>query len=232
MRDAEIQALTWGDVHGAIKVERQLEKIGVAPPIEYETEMKGRKDRDGILKTPRAVVSPPKKKSKRLIPMHPLLQAVLAWWKAKGWPAYVGRSPTDSDPVFPSPAGAYCFPDSSVGVRADLERLGQDSAELTFHALRRTGSTLLEEAGVSRDFVGILLGHGAKSTAGKHYLAQGEALREAVARMALPPWEAVRPALEESRLRNNVAANRSASLSSANGKRSNDQKQETQSGTA
>ncbi len=49
----------------------------------------------------------PKKDSERVLALHPSVAAMLAWWKDKGWIGWVGRKPTDDDPVFPDQEGAF-----------------------------------------------------------------------------------------------------------------------------
>jgi integrase len=138
--------------------------------------------KDDILARPNALVSPPKRNSRRPIPLLPIVVLVLKWWRSVGWKQYVGVAPRKDDPVFPSgkanrhrPAGQFAFVESPELLRQDLERVGQKSTfgdiDNDFHGLRRTFSTLLNENGVSEADVGVLLGHGAKSTARGSYIS-------------------------------------------------------------
>jgi integrase len=187
LRDHEVQGLIWSDLHldeplPYVYVDRQLDKIGCKPFKVADELARAGKTKDEILATPNALVSAPKKNSRRAIPLLPLVVAVLRWWRATGWRMYVGFAPKKDDPVFPSgqanrhsPPGQFAFVESPELLRKDLERVGQPTAfegiEHTFHGLRRTFATLLNENGVSELEIGDLLGHGAKSVARGHYIS-------------------------------------------------------------
>lgn len=198
MRDNEVMGLTFGDVHlqGSpesksipyIDVNKQLKQPGKLPAMTYRDLVAKGLDKDGIKQVDNAVVDVPKRNSKRLIPMHGLLVAGLQYWITTGWKLYtgLGRAPEATDPVFPvggsfynrlqSKPGDFAQSDSALLLRKDLKRLGLPidyrGKLLNFHSLRHTFSTLLENAGIDRTRIGILLGHAEKSTAGKHYVAK------------------------------------------------------------
>jgi len=44
-----------------------------------------------------------KTKAVRHVPVHPTLAAMLAWWRAIGWPAMMGRNPEPEDLIIPLP---------------------------------------------------------------------------------------------------------------------------------
>lgn len=187
LRDHEVQGLIWSDLYlddpvPYVYVDRQLDKIGNKPPLWVKDLMDAGKTKDEILKLPNALVSPPKKNSRRHPPLLPIVLPVLKWWRSVGWKQYVGLAAKKDDPLFPSgrtnrhsPAGQFAFVESAELLRQDLERAGQASTfsgiDLDFHALRRTFSTLLSENGVSEADIGVLLGHGAKSTTRGSYIS-------------------------------------------------------------
>lgn len=206
LRDHEVQGLIWTDFHFEevipyVYVDRQLDKIGGKPFLWEKGLMDQGKTKDEILAVPNALVSPPKKKSRRPIPLLPLAVLVLKWWRSVGWKHYVGVAPRKDDPVFPSgrsnrhsPAGQFAFVESPELLRLDLDRVGQPMTfgdheiDHDFQGLRRTFSTLLNENGVSEADVGVLLGHGAKSTARGSYISP-DLLRprlESLRRLPLP----------------------------------------------
>lgn len=187
LRDHELQGLVWLDLHldddiPYVYVDRQLDKIGGKPFQSADGLARGGKSKDQILAIPNALVSPPKRNSRRALPLLPIVVEVLRWWRSAGWKLYVGTGPHKDDPVFPSgkgnrhsPPGQFAFVESPELLRKDLERIGQEATfkgiDLDFHALRRTFATLLNMNGVSEAEVGDLLGHGAKSTARGHYIS-------------------------------------------------------------
>lgn len=208
LRDSEIQGLTFADLHlkdavPYLRVERQLETIGVLPFKMYDTLIESGMNREQVAQVPNAVMTAPKYDSKRSIPLHPSVVAGLQWWQSEGWQKLTGKKPGKDDPVFPSEKAAtkkaqiaFGFSDSAMLWKQDLTRLGLpleqlDSQgmphDLTFHSTRHTFSTLLEGAGVSEEQIGTLLGHGAKSTARSNYLGQNLGLfGELVGRLPLP----------------------------------------------
>lgn len=188
MRDAEIQALVWKDIHlddvPYLSVERQLDKIGKKPFQRYEDLVLQGMDKDKISKIPNALVSNPKYHSIRVLPLHGLTALVLKWWKEKGWALETGRKPLADDPVLPrnkiglrkgQKGGDFTLVnDCSTTLRLDLTRVGlpetEGKASYTFHAFRRTWMTLLEAAGVSEERISILAGHKGKTVARRNYI--------------------------------------------------------------
>ena len=91
---------------------------------------------------------------------------------------------------------AFVFGDGTIRPReADLLREHLESAglptkidgkDVTFHALRRTFSTILEAADVSGDLIDRMLGHAPQSTRGRHYSKPSvEAMARAVLNVVL-----------------------------------------------
>lgn len=176
MRDGEIAGLRWAD---ATK-EHDLEVLKVRSAI-------ARIGPDGWA-TRKA---PKTKSSRRTLPVHPLAAKALQAWRESGWEAFVGRPPTDEDPVFPSPDGTPCRPRSAELFRADLEAAGLpaefEGEPFEFRSTRRSFATWLGAKGVSGDMVDRLLGHVPQTTRGRHYTASDlVAWAQAVALIDLP----------------------------------------------
>jgi len=209
LRDGEIQGLIWSDfrLDAAIPyvwVDRQLVKGGPKPFASIkELQRKGLKKND-VKTYVGAVVTEPKRRSRRAIPLLPLVVQALRFWWSLGWNQYAGRAPEKDDPVFPSGQrnshqtyGQFCKSESPELLRADLDRLGlptsyEDpetggSQPFTFHSLRHTFATFLELGGVERSRIGELLGHKASDVAAKHYIGEVLGARAPlIARLALP----------------------------------------------
>lgn len=181
VRVGEISALRFEDL--------DLEaKVATAKVFRQLTSM----DSDG-----KPVFKDPKKKSHRILPLHPSAVNALRWWKAMGWREFVGRSPKPSDPVFPTPNGDYTLSRSADLLRVDLAiaklpMLFDGKHPITFHATRRTFMTLLEGEGVSRDLISALAGHSGKTVADRHYIAKNiDRFNEVVRLLPVPenlPW--------------------------------------------
>ncbi len=122
----------------------------------------------------------PKKNSFRQIPLHPRLIAILSEWRVNGWPFQFGRSPTYDDPVWPATRGrregTYYRPASGRRLRSDLRAVGLSDTfkghDIDAHALRRTFATLLDDAGVSPNRLGPLLGHAGKTVTDRNYIGR------------------------------------------------------------
>ncbi len=209
LRDAEVQGLVWSDfrldaAHPYVWIERQLAKSGPKPFTSLKEIRKLGLKKDDVKNFPSAVVTLPKRKSRRALPLLPVVVQTLRFWWATGWEQYTGRMPEMDDPVFPSgqrnshqPYGQFCFSESPELLRADLDRLGlpthfEDSETggkqpFTFHSLRHTFATLLELGGVERSKIGELLGHKASDVAAKHYIGDVLSARAPlIAKLALP----------------------------------------------
>ncbi len=202
LRDAEVQGLTWSDLHldapiPFLNVERQLIKSG-PKPWTHVREL--RDDKSQIGRHPTAVVDDPKKNSKRPMPLIALLTEALRYWWKIGWAQYTRRKPQKDDPVFPAGQrnshqeyGSFCMCESPELLRKDLERLRLPmhftdpttgvEHNMTFHGLRHTFSTLLDLQQVDRRRIDQLLGHGAGKVAEKHYLGKLVAARAPIVAM-------------------------------------------------
>ena len=123
-----------------------------------------------------ATIGPTKTDNRvRTLPLHSLAARALRAWYATGWARHVGRAPKATDPVFANDDGKAWRPNMATMLRADLRNAGlPDTCEghnLTAHAMRRSFSTWLSEAGVDSHTRDRLMGHAATSTAEKHYTA-------------------------------------------------------------
>jgi integrase len=88
----------------------------------------------------------------RTVPVHPELAAHLARWRARGWPAMLGRAPTDEDLIIPGRMGKH-----RSGTRM-LYRLHEDLAKIDarprrLHDLRRTFVSLCLADGARKDIL-------------------------------------------------------------------------------
>jgi integrase len=202
-----LQGLIWSDIHldaplPYLYVARQLLKVGPKPFIHERQLPEPRKA--SFLRCPQAVVGDPKKKSRRPMPLLPIVVEVLRYWWRQGWRQYAGRTPELDDPLFPAGQrnshqeyGSFCKSESPELLRKDLERLGlptrftdpatHEQHDLTFHGLRHTFATMLDRAGVDRRRIDDLLGHCAAKVADKHYIGTLVETRAGlVAKLPLP----------------------------------------------
>lgn len=208
MREGELQGLTWADVKDLprphIWVLRQLEKGGALPFLWLADVRKDHGPKVDLGTIPNAVMSPPKEESRRPIPLLPLAVEVLRWWRSTGWSQFVGREPTDGDPIFPAgyrnrhqPHGQFCSPDAGALLLEDLDRLGISRVytspknglkkEHTSRTLRHTFASLLSLVGVDDGRVGDLMGHAGSTVTREHYIeAVLDAKWEAIRHMRLP----------------------------------------------
>lgn len=168
MRSAELQGLCWSQVNlakGYIDVSRQLKKGGEHP-----------------------VFGPPKKKSFREIPLHPLAAHALAFWKKQA------KKTGPDAPVFPDPkTGLYCKANAARSFRDDLQASGlstqyQGKYNIDQHATRRTFLTLLSDAGVSDELASTLAGH-SKRGVRRHYVKDN--MRKFIPAIASLPFDGV-----------------------------------------
>ena len=165
MRAGEQHGLSFAGVHddGPIPFFR-LRQAALLPADGKSVEI-------GALKT---------KSARRDVPIHPLVASWLAWWKAAGWRAHVGRDPKPEDLIFANSDGEVWRPEGSKVLKSLLDSrdlptqfIGPDGTKenLTWHALRRTFATALSAAEVDGDVADALLGHAPKSVRGRHYAA-------------------------------------------------------------
>jgi integrase len=142
--------------------------------------------------------APKTKGSKRKLPLHRCADAAIGEWLAVGWPALVGRQPTDDDYLFPRPDGQPARPRSAELLRADLEACGLpstiDGRPVEFKATRSSFATWLDDAGVDKAVRKRLMGHVVSDvTDGRYTRREIERLAEAVERIGLD-WPALIPA--------------------------------------
>jgi integrase len=180
-RAAELAALRWEDVDLEAPV----------PTVRVFQQFKGH----NRVRQPQ--FKEPKKKSHRILPLHPTAAMALRWWKETGWATHVGRAPAPPDAVLANFRGEHSMSKWCDTFREDLETAGIPTVfdgkhPLTFHALRRTFMSLLEGEGVSRDLIGALAGHAGKTVSDRHYIAKNvERFYEVVKHLPLPeklPW--------------------------------------------
>jgi integrase len=75
----------------------------------------------------------------------------------------------------------------AASVTPSIEGKGGKRVRYTFHALRRTFASLLEENGVPREQIGGLLGHGGKGVTDRAYVRKSlKRYREAIEALPLP----------------------------------------------
>ena len=106
------------------------------------------------------------------MPTHPVLAAMLAEWKMRGWAEQQERAPGPDNLVVPHPqptnrgprvafGGVRSDHDSYKRLRIDVNALGWRRRR--FHDLRRTGITLYREDGAEKDILHLCT-HGAPSS--------------------------------------------------------------------
>jgi integrase len=149
LRRGEIAGLEWRDLdlaNGLLKVERQWNSVAES-------------------------LTPPKAESYRTIPMHPKLwEKIIKWRKqaylAEDTPVLPGRTYHPSDRMRMDLLRAN-LPDYFIG-RQDVHY------PLTFHALRRTFATMLDELDVPLQRISALMGHSVKGVTAQAYLAKNQ----------------------------------------------------------
>jgi len=179
MRDGELAGLRWSSTVAehdvpALKVKDQIARYG-----------------DEGWATRRATKT---RAGRRTIPLHPAAVAALDAWRESGWRTFVGRAPTDADPILPSPEGEAWRPRSSDLLREDLATVGlpdawgQGAEPFEFRSTRRSFASWLEAHDVPGDHADRLLGHAGASVRRRHYSAGDlAALARAVATIRLEP---------------------------------------------
>src|SRR5664280_341911 len=175
MRDGELAGLNWADVD-----------LDAKPPRVEITKALALRGDDGF-----ATLGATKTEySKRTLPLHALAVRALRAWKSKGWVQYAGHKPKATDSVFPDEHGEPSRPRSAQLIRDDLETAKQPtkvgSADIDFHATRRSFLTWLTNAEVSSEIIDMLAGHAGKGVRARHYTARDlEVMAKAVAKIEL-----------------------------------------------
>lgn len=131
MRFGELGALRFGDWDRAA---RPLTRITIALAIKSVTKT------EGTTKT----------EAEKQVPVHPVLEAILAEWFERGWARYMGRAPTAEDYVIPSMRGRRKGrprngSTANRAFRDDCVLLGLRSRHM--YCARHTFITLTQEAG-------------------------------------------------------------------------------------
>ena len=96
--------------------------------------------------------------TRRDMPVHPILAAILDAWRAGGWTTMMGRPPTVDDLIVPMTAGRR-IPHGKMRTKNDsYKRLQHDLDILGFrrrrgHDLRRTMISLAQDDGASREIL-------------------------------------------------------------------------------
>lgn len=96
--------------------------------------------------------------TRRDMPVHPTLAAILSSWRADGWPAMMGSQPTPEDLLIPMTDGART-PHGKMRTKNDsYKRLQRDLFMLGFrrrrgHDLRRTLISLAQDDGAGREIL-------------------------------------------------------------------------------
>jgi len=175
MRDGELAGLNWADVDMDAK------------PLRVEiTKALALRGDDGF-----ATLGATKTEySKRTLPLHALAVRSLRAWKSKGWAQYAGHKPRATDSVFPDERGKPSRPRSAQLIRDDLETAKQPTrvgtADIDFHATRRSFLTWLTNAEVPSEIIDMLAGHAGKGVRARHYTARDlDVMAKAVAKIEL-----------------------------------------------
>jgi len=208
MRDRELQGLIWDDMKEVptphIWVLRQLVSPGPAPFLWLADVRNEHGPTVDLSILGQAVAKPPKRNSRRALPLTPLAVEVLSWWRSTGWIQFAGREPQSDDPIFPSgyrnrhqPHGQFCTPCGGALLLKDLDRLGLSpvytsphnglEAHHTSRTLRHTFASLLSGVGIDDGRIGDLLGHSAATVTRAHYIEAVLAARwEVIRKLRLP----------------------------------------------
>jgi integrase len=153
LRTGELSGLSWGDVQDD-RIRCFVQLIDSKPTF-----------------------AEPKRGSKRWLPLHKFARKALDDWKETGWVEWVGREPTDDDPVFPDQKGNWSKNCHTSTFTYCLTKAGiplQDEAgnRYTWHCLRRTFATMLSDEGAPLEIVKALLGHGASGVTDSSYISK------------------------------------------------------------
>jgi integrase len=175
MRDGELAGLNWADVD-----------LDAKPPRVEITKALALRGGEGF-----ATLGDTKTEyAKRTLPLHALAVRSLRAWKSKGWAQFAGHKPRATDSVFPDEHGEPSRPRSAQLIRDDLETAKQPtkvgSADIDFHATRRSFLTWLTNAEVSSEIIDMLAGHAGKGVRARHYTARDlEVMAKAVTKIEL-----------------------------------------------
>lgn len=161
LRASEIQALRWSDV----------DLDGRPPVVRVHRQYVSR-----LSSLTKPAFKPPKRNSKRTVPLHPEVVRVLKRWRDE-WSAFTGRDRIDDDPIFAGSHGGYVSDFRSTELRLDLGAYGvsplfEKQHPIIPHALRKTCLTLLTNARVPEGDVKAIAGHAKAGVTRKHYVAE------------------------------------------------------------
>lgn len=115
--------------------------------------------------------------STRVVPVHPMLAALLAEWKLSGFAFQHGRPPRHEDYLVPSPLGPtrHLSKKTLEWLKADLDMLKLRSKGRGRHACRHTFISLAQAGGAPRDVLETITHEGTD--------------RRAIAGYTVYPWE-------------------------------------------
>ncbi len=158
LRDGEIAGLDWSRV-----------KLDAKPPVMRVEQAVALAGASG----PHSLQGLKTLASERDVPLHPLAVEVLRWWAATGWEKWVGRRPSPQDLVLPDQNAKPWRPRSGQLLREDLRAAGRpttvNGGAITFHALRRSFSSWLEDNKIHPLTKQCLMGHAGVSVDQRHY---------------------------------------------------------------
>lgn len=192
MRDKEIQALRWEDFRLSgcedtrcrgeqdiphIHVNYNLLKRGRNDANHFRISMSKGVSKSDLIQSDRALICRPKNQSGRIIALHPATVRSLIRWR-QAWFGFVGREAMESDPVFPrgkislqegDDPSDFCRGNPSELLRKDLERL-EFNQNGTFHAIRRSFASKLEDLDVDSAVIKRMMGHKRQGVTEGHYV--------------------------------------------------------------
>jgi integrase len=163
MRAMEVAGLTFGD----IKVKAGIPYID----LKYQLHKGG---------FPGAAIHiPPKHNSSRIIPIHKTLAIAIDYWRNVGFELFLGRKPTDADPLVPNDEGKFfAWETGSVKLGPVFRAAGiplicpETNERLTLHSLRRSFASLIARQTHDRNAISILLGHTIPGVTSTHYIIE------------------------------------------------------------
>jgi integrase len=131
--------------------------------------------------------------TRRDMPVHSRLAAILATWRASGWEAVFGRPPTPDDLVVPLTDDRSSRHGGMRGKSDSYKRLQRDLRTLGFrrrrgHDLRRTMISLCQDDGASRDILrGVTHGRSRRDAIDDYTTLQWATVCAEVAKLRLKP---------------------------------------------